>query len=104
MMKLILVFLTCANEKEAEQISQVLLEKKLVVCIKKTPVSSSFLWKGSSDKSEEVLLIMDSIEENFDKIETEVRKIHSYETFVMIASPVIRSSKGIEEWMRKEIN
>lgn len=102
-MKPILIFLTCANEKEADTISKKLLEKKLVICIKKTKVSSSFLWKGATDYSKEVLLLMDSIEENFAQIEKEVRKIHSYETFVLIANPVIKASKGVKEWIREEL-
>ncbi|OGK11261.1 hypothetical protein A2954_06060 [Candidatus Roizmanbacteria bacterium RIFCSPLOWO2_01_FULL_37_12] len=102
-MKIIILFLTCANLEEAEKISQALLKKKLVVCIKKTNVLSSFLWEGKLDKSEEVLLIMDSIEEKFAEIEKEVRKIHSYETFVLVANPVINSSKGVKEWIKKEI-
>lgn len=102
-MKIILIFLTCANEKEADIISGILLKKRLVVCIKKTPVSSSFLWKRKSDKSKETLLIMDSIEDNFEMIEKEVKKLHSYKTFVLIATPVIKSSNGIEKWMKEEL-
>lgn len=102
-MKMNVLFLTCADEREAEDISDVLLKKKLVVCIKKTKVKSSFLYKGKIDEADEVLLIMDSVEENFSAIEKEVRKIHSYETFVLLASPVIKSSKGVKEWMKKEL-
>lgn len=101
-MKPILVFLTCANPKEAELISKALLERKLVVCIKKTKVSSNFLWKKRIDKSDEVLLIMDSVEEKFEDLEKEVKKHHSYDTFVLVAVPVVRASKGIIRWMREE--
>jgi len=99
----VVLFLTCADEREADEISNVLLMKKLVVCIKKTKVKSSFLYKGKIDDADEVLLIMDSLEEKFSKIEKEVRKIHSYETFVLLASPIIKSSKGVKEWMKVEL-
>src|SRR3989344_9549805 len=100
---MIALFLTCADEEEAEKISAVLLKKKLVVCIKKTKVKSSFLFKKKIDKADEVLLIMDSLEEKFSVIEKEVRKIHSYKTFVLQGSPVIKSSKGVEEWIEQEL-
>ena len=103
-MSIITLFLTCANIDEADKITQVLLDKKLAVCIKKSKVSSSFLWKGSIGKSEEILLIMDSIEEKFAEIEREVRKIHSYSTFVLLAVPAVKASKGIEEWVKKELS
>ena len=102
-MKIVNLLLTCANDKEAEKISQALLKKHLAVCIKKTKVSSSFLWKGKIDKDNEILLLMDSVEEKFAEIEKEIRKLHSYETFVLMAVPVIKVSKGIEEWMKDEI-
>lgn len=98
-----LIFLTCPNQKQADQISNTLLSKKLIVCCKKTPVSSSFLWKSKIDSSKEVLLIMESKEELFSKIEYEVRKVHTYETFVMIAVPILKASKGIQKWMEKEL-
>ncbi|OGK23147.1 hypothetical protein A3A46_01180 [Candidatus Roizmanbacteria bacterium RIFCSPLOWO2_01_FULL_37_13] len=100
---MIALFLTCADEEEAEKISAVLLKKKLVVCIKKVKVKSSFLFKKKIDKADEVLLIMDSIEEKFSEIEKEVRKIHSYETFVLLATSVIKSSKGVREWIKDEL-
>lgn len=102
-MKFNLLFLTCANSEEANKISKVLLEQKLVVCIKKTPVSSSFLWKGKIENSDEVLLIMDSIEENFEQINQEVKKLHSYETFVLTSLPVNQTTKEVQDWATEEL-
>lgn len=100
-MKMVLLFLPCVNNKEAEKISQSLLEKHLIVCAKKTPVSSTFFWKGEIDKANEILLIMESVEENYEEIEKEVRKLHSYETFVLSAISVIKYSKGVEDWLKE---
>lgn len=100
-MKMVLLFLPCGDDKEAEKISQSLLEKHLIVCAKKTPSSSAFFWKGEIDKANEILLIMESVEENYEEIEKEVRKLHSYETFVLSALPVIKYSKGVEDWLKE---
>ncbi len=102
-MKLCLLFLTCANEVEAEKIATTLLEKKLVICTKRFPVSSSFLWEGKIDSASEVLLIMDSIEENFGEIEQEVAKIHSYKMFVLLSSPVTQTTGKVKNWIRQEM-
>jgi len=99
-MRINLLFLTCANKKEADLIAKTLLRKHLVVCAKKMPVSSSFFWKGSIDKANETLLIMESVESNFKVIEQEVRKLHSYETFTLFALPVSKASSGVVEWMK----
>ena len=98
-----LLFLTCPNKKEAKKISKALLESKLVSCIKMFNVSSSFLWKGKIDSAEEVLLIMDSKDSLFKKVETVVRNIHSYETFVLLSTPVNKASRGIKPWINKEL-
>lgn len=103
-MKFNLLFLTCANKEEAEKIEQALLNKKLVYCVKKTPVSSTFLWKGKIANSGEVLLVMDSVEENFEKVNAEIKKIHSYETFVLTSVPVTKTTKEVETWVKEELS
>lgn len=102
-MKHCILLLTCANDKEADKISQVLLEKRLVVCIKKSSVSSSFLWKGKIDHGEEKLLTMESVEEKYKEIEKEVVKLHSYETFVLTCLPVSQTTRDVKDWMKKEL-
>src|SRR3989344_4387765 len=102
-MQMNVLLLTCANEKEADKIANALLKKKLVVFIKRTPVSSSFLWKGKIQSSNEVLLIMDSIVENFEKINLEVKKLHIYKTFVLTSLLVSQTTEEVENWVKKEL-
>lgn len=98
------MFLTCANSTEAEKIASKLLESKLVFCVKKSPVSSSFLWKGKIDNSEEILLIMDSLEDNFQKVKEVVQKLHSYETFVLVSVPISQTTDAVKDWATKELS
>ena len=102
-MKMCVLFLACANDKEADKITKTLLEKRLIICSKKMPIFSSFLWKRKINSSNEILLIMDSIEENFDKIESEVKKLHSYKTFVLTSLPVSQTNKEVRDWAKKEL-
>lgn len=101
-MKLCILLLTCANNEEADQISRSLLEKRLIFCAKKSSVSSSFLWKGKIDSASEVLLIMDSRQEYFDRVEKVVRKIHSYNTFTLFSLPIAKTTQKVEKWIREE--
>lgn len=102
-MKLCILYLTCRDDKEAEKIADMLLKQKLIVCAKRFPVASSFLWEGKIDKAKEVLLIMDSIEEHYEKIEKVVAGIHSYKTFVLLSSPVTKTTAKVSRWMKKEL-
>lgn len=101
-MNLCLLYLTCRDTAEAERIASALLRKKLVVCVKMTPVRSRFLWQGDLNSADEVLLIMDAPADNFAAVETEVARHHSYDTFVLTAVPVTRTTTAAEAWIRQE--
>ena len=98
------IWLTCADEKEASAIAAVLLAKKLIACAKHLPVGSDFLWKGSVDHNDEVLLVMESRLDLFELAEAEVAKIHSYETFVMSATPIEKLSQKATNWLGQSLN
>jgi periplasmic divalent cation tolerance protein len=103
-MKLITLLLTCADEAEASAISKKLLKEKSAACVRQAAVYSEFLWKGTTEESNEVLLIIESVEEKFEEIERAVKELHSYETFVLTAYSVLRSSHGVEDWIEESIN
>jgi periplasmic divalent cation tolerance protein len=90
-----LYLLTCPNDKEASAISQALLEKKLATCIKKLPISSQFRWKGTIDKAEEILMLIESTSNNFNNMESTIREHHTDETFVLFSLPVDQTTTGV---------
>ncbi|EKE15280.1 MAG: hypothetical protein ACD_12C00093G0001, partial [uncultured bacterium] len=97
-MKPCLLFLSCKNINEADKISYKLLSEKLIVCAKKLPINSSFLWKNKIESSQEVLLIMDSVEENFNKINKEVKKIHSYQIYNLVMTKANKINNKSLKW------
>lgn len=97
------LWLTCADKKEADKIADTLLAGHLVACAKQIPVSSDFRWQGKIEHSDEVLLVMESREGLFDQIDAEVKKVHSYDTFVLEAVPITRISKNAATWLKSEI-
>jgi periplasmic divalent cation tolerance protein len=104
MVKLITLFLTCADRDEADKLTAALLDKKLVACVRLSDVNSTFLWEGKKENSSEVLLMMESAESKFDDIDTTVRQLHSYKTFVLEALPVLKASSGVEAWIKEELD
>jgi uncharacterized protein involved in tolerance to divalent cations/8-oxo-dGTP pyrophosphatase MutT (NUDIX family) len=101
-MKMAVYYLTCADDWQADRIAKALLNKKLIVCAKKIAVSSISLWKGKRTEQNETLLVMESVEENFTKIEKEIKKLHSHETFVLYSTPA-KTTKKVEEWIKEEL-
>ncbi len=97
------LWLTCKDRAEADLISQSLLDLKLVACAKQVSVDSHFLWKGEKANNHETLLVMDSREDLFEKVEREVAKLHSYDTFVLQSIPVTKLSKDAQTWLEQEL-
>ncbi|HRJ06841.1 MAG TPA: divalent-cation tolerance protein CutA [Candidatus Saccharibacteria bacterium] len=98
-MKLATYFLTCADKLEANKITVALLEKRLAACVKQVPVSSTFHWEGKIQHSSEILLMIDSSEENFDLINKIVAKLHSYDQYVLTAVPISRTTPAVNAWI-----
>lgn len=97
------LWLTCENTVEADTIAQNLLDLHLIACAKQVSVDSHFLWKGEKANNQETLLVMDSREDLFEKVEKEVVKLHSYETFVLQSITVSNVSKDAKAWLQKEL-
>ncbi len=96
---MIILHLTCANQKEAETISLALLQAKLVTCVRQSAVSSSYWWDGQIQHDNEVLLMMESREDKFDDIDKVVTKLHSYQEYVLTAVPVLKTTPGVHQWI-----
>lgn len=94
--------LTCASNTEADKIAKELLAKHLVACVRQMPVSSRYHWQGKIEDADEILLIMESRLDLFDKVEAEVAKLHSYDTFVLEAVPVEKISAKAAKWLESE--
>lgn len=102
-MQMAIYYLTCANNKEADKISKVLLEERLIACAKKFPVESRFWWKNKLDNAKEIVVMLESLEGNFEKIEKVVKQLSSYETPLLFSVLVSKTTKGVEEWLKKEL-
>lgn len=96
--------LTCGSWQEAQRIADVLLEKRLVACVEMMEIKSKYHWQGKVEQADEVKLIMETIAGNFGKVEAEVKKLHSYETFVLQQIPVHRLSEQAAKWWVQESN
>ena len=48
-------------------------------------------------------MMMESRADLFDEVEAEVAKLHSYDTFVLEATPVTAISKSAAAWLKREL-
>lgn len=98
-----MLMLTCASSEEAEKIAHSLLESRLIACAKQFPVQSMFHWQGAVDQAQEIMLCMETIQEHCSAIDTEVRKLHSYTTYVLVGMPLVYVSEKAARWLRESV-
>jgi periplasmic divalent cation tolerance protein len=102
--KFVKLFLSCETRAEAEKIAQALLEQRLVACVRFAETDCSYWWKGEIVDAHETVMTMATVAENFATIETEVEKMHTYDTFVLQQLPIERLSKKAAAWLLEELS
>ncbi|HVS58690.1 MAG TPA: divalent-cation tolerance protein CutA [Candidatus Saccharimonadales bacterium] len=95
--------LTCASWQEAQKIVDHLLEQRLIACAKFLPIEAKYWWEGELESAKEIMLLMESVQDNFKKVEAEVAKLHSYKTFVLQALPVTEVSAEATAWLQDNL-
>lgn len=100
----IVVFITAANRKEADLISEALVKRKLVACVNITErVESVFWWKGKVEHAKELLLMAKSRKSKFSQIVKAVKSLHSYDVPEIIALPVVCGSDTYLRWINDSL-
>ncbi len=96
------LLLTCGSWQEAQLIAGALLDKHLVACVEFLEIKSKYHWQNKLEEADEIKLVMKSVAENFEKVEAQVAKLHSYDTFVLQQIPITHVSEAAQTWWRSE--
>ena len=100
-MSFIAIYVTHKNMEEAEKVSSYLLQQKSIACVNFFPIKSSYQWKENIESSNEIVSLLKTKNENWEKVKTEIMKIHSYETPCIIKMSV-EANEEYESWINKE--
>jgi periplasmic divalent cation tolerance protein len=96
------VLITCPMD-EAEKISKVLLEKRLVACANIVrDVLSLYWWNGRIESSREALLILKTRRGLFRRLKEETLKVHPYEVPEIVLLNIEDGFKPYLDWVRRE--
>ena len=97
---MIVVLTAVPNIKEAESLAQKIIEAKLAACVQVLPAMKSFyFWEGKIQKDAEHLLLIKTLEEKFDELETFIQANHSYDVPEIIAFSAEKVSESYLNWM-----
>lgn len=101
---MILIFTTFNKKSEAIKIGKLLLKERLIACYNLFPIESGYWWKGKIVDDKEFLMILKTKDANFSKIESFVKKHHSYKVPEIIAIKTSTVSKSYLNWLNAETN
>jgi len=103
MTEYIVVLITAPKEEDAAKIAKELVESSFAACVNIIKnVRSIYRWQGKIEDDSEVLLIVKTRKNLFDKLIKKVKELHSYSVPEIIALPVTEGSKDYLKWLQEE--
>lgn len=90
------------NEFVAEKIINELLQKRLVSCVQKREIISSYWWNGKIEKNKEFLLQMKTKKSLCKEVEAEIEKLHTYEVPEIFSVDMDNGIQCYLDWIEEE--
>tara|TARA_Y100001978_G_C23493945_1_gene337672 strand:- start:162 stop:473 length:312 start_codon:yes stop_codon:yes gene_type:complete len=102
MNKILIIITTETGRKNAEKISKLLLEKRVAACISLKEISSTYIWEGKIEKSNEIEITIKSTIENRKSIIKILKAKLSYELPQIIFNE-IDSDLAYYNWIKRNV-
>ncbi len=99
-MKFILIYTTHRDKEAARQIVEPLLKKHLIACANYFPIESSYWWKGAIETAGEVVALLKTRTENWEKVKTYIEAHHPYETPCIIRLAEVEANDTYAKWIQ----
>jgi periplasmic divalent cation tolerance protein len=90
------------READARKMCESILEKRLAACVKISPVSSSYWWKGRISKSREFLLSAVTTAKKSGKLTDFIKGVHPYEVPEVIVIGAKSANVSYGRWVEYE--
>ncbi len=82
--KLSIVLVTCPIF-DADRIAEQIVSEKLAACVNIVPIRSIYTWEGELEHDEELLLIIKTTPQNYERLEKRLKELHTYEIPEIVA-------------------
>lgn len=97
------IYTTIDDIKLARRIAQTLTEEQLVACVNIIPnIESVYRWKGKIENSNEIILIVKTVDQNVKKTIQRIKQLHKYELPDIIVLPIIGGLKDYLDYISTE--
>ena len=104
-MQAIVVVTTVGTEEQAFQIARELVTRRQAACVNVLPgVRSVYRWKGKICKDGELLLVIKTLEAEFEGVSATIRELHSYELPEILSFHVTKGEANFLDWIRSSVD
>lgn len=101
-MSFAIIYITHSSEAEAKRVSDHLLQKKMIACANIFPITSAYWWQSTIQHENEWVAVVKTTRENWEKVKSEIEKVHSYEVPCIMKFEV-EANAAYEKWIRDEV-
>ncbi|MCL2018576.1 MAG: divalent-cation tolerance protein CutA [Oscillospiraceae bacterium] len=90
---------TYPDKIAAKHTAKLLVEQRLAACVQLLPIESIYSWQGEICDENEVMLLIKSRADLFDKIAVLIKENHTYEVPEIVQIPITGGSAAYLGWI-----
>lgn len=98
----VMAYVTAPDRRSAETIARTVLGRRLAACANMAPLDSLYWWRGSLERSKEVLVIFKTRRACVRKLVTAVKAAHPYEIPCIVTYRVDDAFPPYLAWIDQE--
>ena len=100
----VVVLMTAPDARTAENLSEQLLEERLIACANVLPgVRSVYRWEGALQRDDEVLVLLKTTPESVAELSERIAALHPYDVPEVLALPVSSGLAAYTQWVGTEV-
>ncbi len=97
------VYVTAADEAEAEGIARTVVGERLAACANLLgAVKSVYWWEGEVCDGEEVVLVLKTSGKRKAELIDRIKQLHSYDCPCIVCLPITDGNPGFLDWINRE--
>ena len=98
------VYVTFADEAEAERIGRAMVEERLAACINILGETRSiYRWQSEIETTTECAAILKTSASCADRLVRRIAELHSYETPAITVWPIAHTPTAYADWVREQV-
>jgi len=96
----IVVVTTVGTEEQANLVARELVARRHSCCVNILPIHRSvYRWKEEICEDSEFMLVIKTLEEEYERVESTIQELHSYDLPEILCFNIRRGEKGFLDWI-----